>query len=54
MSSAAAPFNVCNTVNCLRAQQSRARPRAATSGPFNPFSHINFNHQYWASQPKAF
>jgi hypothetical protein len=31
MSCAAAPFNVCNTTNCLNAQRSRARPRTATS-----------------------
>jgi hypothetical protein len=53
-SSAAAPFNVCNAVNCLRNQRSRARPRSGNSGPFNAFSHVDFNDPYWASQPEAF
>jgi hypothetical protein len=52
-SSAAAPFSVCNTANCLRAQRSRSCPRN-NSGRFNAFSHVDFNDPCWASQPKTF
>ena len=58
LSSAAAPFNVCNTAGCFRNQQSRTRTRrnhnqSNANGP-TPFSHVDFNDPYWATQPEAF
>ena len=58
LSLAVVPFNVCNTASCFRNRQSQNRtPRnqnsANATGP-TPFSHINFNDQYWANQPEAF